>query len=97
MAEDIGPNANPSEILVRKCHYAWNKFGKSFGLIGGQANKTKTNFRNIQMDAMRSYLMYVVIQMRKYLVQIADGCMSNKTEFNPENVFKFLIYQLMVV
>ena len=49
------------------------------------------------MDAMRSYLMYILIQIRKYLVQIADGCMSNKTEFNPENVSKFLIYQLMLV
>ena len=49
------------------------------------------------MDAMRSYLMYACIAMRKYLVQIAEGCMSNKTEFNPESVSKFLIYQLMVI
>ena len=33
--EDIGPNANQSEILVRKCYFTWNKFGKSFGIIGG--------------------------------------------------------------
>lgn len=46
---------------------------------------------------MRSYLLYLLTLIKKYLVQLADGCASGKTTFNPESVSKFLIYKLMLL
>jgi len=64
--EEIGPIAQPSEISLRKCYFTWLKMEKSFGIVIN--DKKVPNYRSIQKDAMRSYLMYMLMLIKKYLV-----------------------------
>ena len=69
VSEQIGLDKDPSEYLIRKCYFQWINSDKSF-------NNKNMNYKQIQKDSMRCYLIYHTIAIKKYLVQIALGVKS---------------------
>jgi hypothetical protein len=62
---------------VLYCYYNWARHNKHFKVIGNETY----NYRNIQKDSMRCYLLYIPLSIKRYLIHVCD---LPKEEFNAE-------------
>jgi len=88
-----GPENDTSELLVFMCYYAWKRNGSKF-TMDEKYKAEMYNYRDIQKDSMRCYLLYIPIHIAKYLVDISA---KPKAQVNADEVFEFVIYKLKLL
>lgn len=78
-----------TETLVYICYNNWIKSGKSF--VQPHDCIEKYNFKSIQKDSMRCYLLYIPVQIRAFICQIQQD------NFDAGQITNFLIQKLKLL
>lgn len=90
-----GPLNDKSELLILKCYLNWIQNDKSFKLPSQfLTNELKYKFRDIQKDSLRCYLIYIPIQIIRYISQVAS---LKKEDFNKDEVFVYIITKVKLL
>ena len=77
------------EQLILQCYKHWVKNSKTFKLLPDTLENYQ--YRNIQKDSMRCYLLYITVQIKQYI------CKVSPENLNVEEVSTFLIKKLKLL